>query len=228
MRISEQRYTADRRALDVATRLLAAEARTGTIRQYTGLTPDRIRALSREYSRAGLGMPARRRGAAPHTLRCLLGRPQLRIEADGLLGLCLLMGVQPRRDDAASFRGNGGLSRAEQLCDAFWTFRYLFPGTSIGFEHMLLLLAESAGGGEAALIPCRRCKALTVIDRCEIYSYACLRCTSAAPNETGLRSGRRSRPGVGERQASGGEASMEPLMSTLPNPVQSRMEPATT
>ena len=45
MRISEQRYTKERRVLDVATRLIDFEARTGTIRELTGMVDGRIRSL---------------------------------------------------------------------------------------------------------------------------------------------------------------------------------------
>jgi hypothetical protein len=45
MRVSDDRYTRDRQRLDLALRLIRHEARTFTIRQWTGLSDDRIRKL---------------------------------------------------------------------------------------------------------------------------------------------------------------------------------------
>jgi hypothetical protein len=49
MRVSDDRYTRDRERLDLALRLIRHEARTFTIRQWTGLSDDRIRKLYRSY-----------------------------------------------------------------------------------------------------------------------------------------------------------------------------------
>jgi len=49
MRVSDDRYTRDRERLDLALRLIHHEARTFTIRQWTGLSDDRIRKLYRSY-----------------------------------------------------------------------------------------------------------------------------------------------------------------------------------
>ncbi len=45
MRISEDRYDRDRQRLELALRFLTHEARTQTIRHWTGLSDDRIRKL---------------------------------------------------------------------------------------------------------------------------------------------------------------------------------------
>ena len=49
MRISDDRYSRDRVRLDLALRFIRHEARTQTIRAWTGLTDDRIRKLYRSY-----------------------------------------------------------------------------------------------------------------------------------------------------------------------------------
>jgi hypothetical protein len=53
MRVSDDRYTRDRQRLDLALRLIRHEARTFTIRQWTGLSDDRIRKLYRSYCQHG-------------------------------------------------------------------------------------------------------------------------------------------------------------------------------
>ena len=55
MRVTDDRYSRDLRRYDLAVRLIRHEARTQTIRQWTGLTDDRIRKLYRSYVRAGAG-----------------------------------------------------------------------------------------------------------------------------------------------------------------------------
>ena len=62
MRVSDDRYTRDRQRLDLALRLIRHEARTFTIRQWTGLSDDRIRKLYRSYV---MNHRAVRRAAAP-------------------------------------------------------------------------------------------------------------------------------------------------------------------
>ncbi len=68
MRVSDDRYTRDRQRLDLALRLIRHEARTFTIRQWTGLSDDRIRKLYRSYCQdceARPVPPASRQVAAP-------------------------------------------------------------------------------------------------------------------------------------------------------------------
>jgi hypothetical protein len=52
MRISDDRYSRERLYLDLALRFLRHEARTQTIRAWTGLTDDRIRNVSSQLSHA--------------------------------------------------------------------------------------------------------------------------------------------------------------------------------
>ena len=64
MRISEDRYDRDRQRLELALRFLTHEARTQTIRVWTGLSDDRIRKMQRchpndpMYLTAGCGCMA--------------------------------------------------------------------------------------------------------------------------------------------------------------------------
>ena len=64
MRVTDERYNRDRLRLELALRLIGHEARTHTIRHWTGLSDDRIRKLFRAYIRPGAGV-RRRRGKSP-------------------------------------------------------------------------------------------------------------------------------------------------------------------
>ncbi len=66
MRISDDRYHRERLRMELALRFLRHEARTQTIRAWTGLTDDRIRKLYRSYLGDVRRQMPRHRGKSPH------------------------------------------------------------------------------------------------------------------------------------------------------------------
>ena len=66
MRISDDRYHRERLRMELALRFLRHEARTQTIRAWTGLSDDRIRKLYRSYLGDARGELPRHRGKSPH------------------------------------------------------------------------------------------------------------------------------------------------------------------
>ena len=92
MRISDYRYNRDRLRLDVAVRFIRHEARTRTIRQWTGLTDDRIRKLYHSYLQGG-GRTTRHRGKSPRQAAYFLRTARMRDEASALASLCCLVGL---------------------------------------------------------------------------------------------------------------------------------------
>ena len=92
MRISDDRYNRDRLRLDVAMRFIRHEARTRTIRQWTGLTDDRIRKLYHAYIRSG-GRTTRHRGKSPRQAAFFLRTTRMRDEASALASLYCLVGL---------------------------------------------------------------------------------------------------------------------------------------
>ncbi len=187
MRVSEQRYARDSRALDVAARLIDFEVRTRTIRELTGLPDARIRSLSKACGgNGGSGPRPRHRGASPYRVNLLLAKARPKDEAAALLGLCLLMGLAPESSDSGTTRALADIARAERLCDAYWTFRYLLPEACIGFEQMLLVLSTAAKGEELATTHCQDCRALLVVDPLSPYSELCPQCGGEEPAELKL------------------------------------------
>src|SRR5262245_63140764 len=82
MRISDDRYSRDRLRLDLALRFIHHEARTHTIRAWTGLTDDRIRKLYRTYlCEAGGIRVARHRGKSPRQAAYFTRSLRMRREA---------------------------------------------------------------------------------------------------------------------------------------------------
>ena len=78
MRISEDRYDRDRQRLELALRFLTHEARTQTIRVWTGLSDDRIRKLYRSYVlTADSKLVMRHRGKSPRQAAFFFRNPEL-------------------------------------------------------------------------------------------------------------------------------------------------------
>ena len=93
MRITDDRYSRDRQRFDLALRMIRHEARTCTIRTWTGLTDDRIRKLYRSYV-ADLGPDVkRRRGKSPSHVGYFLKNLEARRHASALGGLYSILGL---------------------------------------------------------------------------------------------------------------------------------------
>ena len=200
MRISDDRYSRDRQRLDVAMHFIHHEARTHTIRQWTGLTDDRIRKLYRSYLREGGRRVARHRGKSPQQAAFFLRTARLRHEAGALAALCCLVGALERRPavPAASTPANvaplGGVARAAALCQAYEAYRAVVSAPAIGFEHAVLLVNALARGNELALGDCHGCGALLVVDALALRPARCALCAEADPRrQAGCNSARRPR-----------------------------------
>ena len=95
MRVSDDRYTRDRQRLDLALRLIRHEARTFTIRQWTGLSDDRIRKLYRSYVLDARCARAccRHRGKSPRQAAFFFRNSELNFQAAQLASLFVVYGL---------------------------------------------------------------------------------------------------------------------------------------
>src|SRR6201992_818539 len=93
MRISDDRYTRDRERMDLALRLIRHEARTHTIRQWTGLSDDRIRKLYHSYALDGRDRVFRHRGKSPRQAAFFFRNSEVTFQAAQLASLFLLFGL---------------------------------------------------------------------------------------------------------------------------------------
>src|ERR1700742_2015227 len=96
MRVSDDRYSRDRQKFDLAVRLIRHEARTQTIRTWTGLSDDRIRKLCRSYVSESDQPISRPRGKSPQQSAFFSRSTKLKEEASLLASVCSLLGVLPR------------------------------------------------------------------------------------------------------------------------------------
>src|SRR3981081_3992682 len=95
MRISDDCYRRERVCLDLALRFLRHEARSQTIRTWTGLTDDRIRNLYRSYMSRGAHFVPRHRGKSPHQVAYFTRSLRVQWETAQLASLLSLLSVVP-------------------------------------------------------------------------------------------------------------------------------------
>jgi len=182
MRISDDRYTRERALMELALRFLHHEARTQTIRAWTGLSDDRIRKLYRSYmSHARRHLP-RHRGKSPHQVAYFTRSLRLQEETAVLASVLSLLELVPlaapgRLADAGS--ASTRVTRGELLCEAFEAFRVLLPLAQISFEHAVFLVNTLARGDQLRLGDCSDCGSVMVTERFPLRAARCQHCAAA-------------------------------------------------
>ncbi|HET8691501.1 MAG TPA: hypothetical protein VFM30_05180 [Steroidobacteraceae bacterium] len=181
MRITDDRYTRDRLRLDLALRLIRHEARTRTIRSWTGLTDDRIRKLYRSYVAEGSRRGVRRhRGKSPRQSAFFMRNAAIRREAAGLATLLCMLGLL-RRDGTPTPGAVESLRWGERFCEAYETFLSLHEQPQISFEHACHLLRALEKQNEICLEDCGGCGSLLVVMRYAERPDACEFCAASRP-----------------------------------------------
>ncbi len=181
MRITDDRYTRDRLRLDLALRLIRHEARTRTIRSWTGLTDDRIRKLYRSYvADAGRRDVRRHRGKSPRQSAFFMRNPGIRREAAGLATLLCILGLL-RREGTIVPGAVEHLRWGESFCEAYETFAGLFEHPQITFEHACHLLRSLEKQNEICLDDCEGCGSLLVVMRYAERPRSCEFCAASRP-----------------------------------------------
>jgi hypothetical protein len=181
MRISDDRYSRDRLRLDLALRFIHHEARTHTIRAWTGLTDDRIRKLYRTYLHEadGTGVP-RHRGKSPRQAAYFTRSLRMRREAAVFASVSSLFGlITPQTimvDRAAQPLPT--VARGALLCEAFETYSALVNEPQISFEHAVYLLGALLAGDELRVSHCRDCAGVLVTDRLALRTPVCNDCAN--------------------------------------------------
>jgi hypothetical protein len=183
MRISDDRYQRDRQRLDVAVQFIEHEARTQTIRLWTGLTDDRIRKLYRSYLTEHRGrLLPRHRGKSPQQIAHFVRTARLRQESALFASICLMAEVivdSPAggaTGATAVARNTHNVQRAMLLCRAYDTYRALVRRPSLSFEHAVFLVTALSRGDELRLSGCAGCGAVVVADRLSLRVPRCSGC----------------------------------------------------
>ena len=197
MRVSDDRYSRERLRLDLALRFIQHEARTRTIRQWTGLTDDRIRKLYRTYVRSMPADPIRRhRGKSPQQTRFFTRSPAAQQDTAALASILSLFGVitavasataappipmlgQPAAMTAGRMAAAAlppSVPRGERLCAAFEAYTRSTPNPLITFEHAVFLAMALGGGLDLRAQGCPHCGSLGVVDPIALRLQLCLDC----------------------------------------------------
>ena len=203
MRVTDDRYNRDRLRLELALRLIGHEARTHTIRLWTGLSDDRIRKLFRAYIRPSAGV-RRRRGKSPQQAAFFLRSGAGAEDAQALAAMLLLFGVVTTPAAAAAVASDAplgtrrraaaqqpSLARGRLLCEAFETYRRIVPQPRIDFEHAVYLADALQRGDELRLRWCSGCDAVSVTERAMLRPTSCRCCGGALAEAPTQRSGPR-------------------------------------
>lgn len=171
MRVSDHRYTRDRSRIHLAMRFIALEARTRTIKTWTGLSEDRIRKLHRSYLAEGGQGVARHRGKSPQLISFYLRTARARSESALLASfLCLTDTL------TSTPLSLPNLPRGELLCDAYSMYCAHASTPLLQFEHAVFLIMSLSSENELSLQRCGDCGALVVADRWALRTPACAVC----------------------------------------------------
>ncbi len=177
MRVSDDRYSRDRLRLDLAVRFIRHEARTQTIRRWTGLTDDRIRKLYRSYLLdASQPVVARHRGKSPQQAAYFTRSQELREDAAALASMLQLYGVLPRQPLPDAGRVLPCPARGELLCNAYESFQRIRLDSRVSFEHAVFLAVALARADELQSIVCAECSSFGLIDPLAVRASRCLAC----------------------------------------------------
>ena len=200
MRISDDRYSRDRLRLDLALRFIHHEARTHTIRAWTGLTDDRIRKLYRTYLfEAGGAKVARHRGKSPRQAAFFTRSLRMRRETAVFASVSSLFGLitpqtisvaplvvapsgVPPSSVAREPSSAPTVARGALLCEAFEAFTALIGESQISFEHAVFLLGALLAGDELRVAHCRCCSGVVVTDRLALRIPVCNECSTSDPH----------------------------------------------
>jgi hypothetical protein len=188
--------------LDLALRFIHHEARTHTIRAWTGLTDDRIRKLYRTYLHEADGSGvARHRGKSPRQAAFFTRSLRMRREAavfasvSSLFGLITPQSILLERAPGRVDHGAPNVIRGALLCEAFETYRALVGEPRISFEHAVYLLSALHAGDELRVAHCRECRGVLVTDRLMLRTPVCNDCADV-PDAPVTKTRRAERPAL--------------------------------
>jgi len=166
MRLTDDRYAAERSQFELALRMIRHEARTRTIRECTGLSDDRIRKLYTTYFRnTGATDVRRRRGKSPRQVSRFVKNPKV-------------SPCWPRPD----------VEFGHRVCRAYETYLLLHETAHLSFEWAWNLLQSMSYNDELYLAICKACQTRYVQDAYALDHKTCPCCE--------IEAHRRRRPGV--------------------------------
>ncbi|MDH3547124.1 MAG: FlhC family transcriptional regulator [Gammaproteobacteria bacterium] len=191
MRLTDDRYSAERSQFELALRMIRHEARTRTIRECTGLSDDRIRKLYARYFRhAGGASVRRRRGKSPRQVSLFVKNPDNQLQATTLVAL-FTSGLLLRIDASNNVHPcwpRPDVDFGHRVCRAYETYLLLHDRPVLSFEWAFNLLLSISYNDELYLAVCAACRVRYVQDAYALDHKTCPACE--------IEAHRRRRPGV--------------------------------
>ena len=172
-------YQAEKNRFELALRLIAAEARTHTIKACTGLSDDRIRKIYGRYFKGQNGIHVkRRRGKSPRQIAHFVRNPQRQLQATTLFYLFCASGLLKIRPDgkAAPRWPRPDVEYGHRLCRAYETYRTVQAEPLYNFEWAWALLQAVSRCDELSLSACGECALPYVHDSYAINHRCCPAC----------------------------------------------------
>jgi hypothetical protein len=180
MRITDDRYHRERERMELALRFLRHEARTQTIRNWTGLSDDRIRKLYRSYMDEVSGELPRHRGKSPQQVGYFTRSARLQEETLALVTPLWLLGVLGTAAAADSPGSPAALARGAMLCEGFDSYRMARPAAQISFEHAAFLVSALTSGAHLRIGWCSGCGGIMVSESLALRVSRCHHCSGIA------------------------------------------------
>ena len=178
MRATDDRYRGEKVKFELAMRMIGHEARTGTIRYWTGLNDDRIRKLYTSYFKFGDSRVRRRRGRSPTQVAPLVRTPNRALESGVFTNLLLSNGLlSDDQPPGPTLRNN--VEMGHRFCECFETYRILVPQPVLSFEWSWNLLLNIRRGVELGFVQCDECSIYYIIDRLALPKSPCPGCRLA-------------------------------------------------
>ncbi|MCP4300399.1 MAG: hypothetical protein GY783_07430 [Gammaproteobacteria bacterium] len=184
MRLTDDRYSGERKQFELALRMIRHEARTRTIRECTGLSDDRIRKLYATYFRdSGNTAVKRRRGKSPRQVTHYVRNPENQLQATTLVALfCAGLLVRIDTEDQVHARWpRPDVEFGHRLCRAYETYLLLHENAQLSFEWAWNLLQCISYNEELYLAYCQRCDARYVQDAYALDYKTCPACSMESP-----------------------------------------------
>ena len=191
MRLTDDRYAAERSQFELALRMIGHEARTRTIRECTSLSDDRIRKLYSTYFRdTGQTQVQRRRGKSPRQISRFVKNSENQAQATMLVTLfCTGLLLRIDKDNKVQpCWPRPDVEYGHRLCRAFETYLLLHDQPKLSFEWAWNLLHSISYNDELYLAQCSSCKSRYVQDAYALDYKTCPTCEIVAH--------RRRRPGT--------------------------------
>lgn len=183
MRISDDRYTRDRQNMEIAVRLIHHEARTLTIREWTGLSDDRIRKLYRTYvANQGARRVLRHRGKSPRQSAYFFRNADRNFQAAQLASVYIMCGLLKISALGVESRCElGSLASCLLLCQAYETYSQLHAQNErLSFEHAWFLLIALSRRREIGISTCGSCGGVKLRDLLSRRGAVCSHCESSS------------------------------------------------